>query len=101
MNEKEQEQQIIKQYKQDEKTMVLVFAQWCINHNLDAEQLYQKAYPSQVKNQILQNALESTVPLEEAEEITTTALLNVLSVFGNDELAFVIAEEEEKLKHQK
>lgn len=83
---------IIEQYEQDEQMMVLVFAQWCVNHQLDAMHLYKKAYPTQLENKALREALEKTIPKEEAEEISTDVLLHILQLFGNDDLAFVVQE---------
>ncbi len=96
MNKKELEQKIIQNYQQDEKMMILVFAQWCINHDLDPEKIYRKAYPNQHTNQALLEALELTVPKEEAGEIATETLLGVLSLYNNEELAFVVMEELKK-----
>lgn len=45
----EHEKRIIDRYKQDEETMILLFAQWCVNHDLDPHELYQNAYPNQPK----------------------------------------------------
>lgn len=90
------EQKIMEQYQQDEKMMILVFAQWCVNHDLDPEELYFRAYPNQGENHALREALELTVPKEEAGPISTDTLLGVLSLFGNDDLAFVITEEMNK-----
>ncbi|MGD7008208.1 hypothetical protein [Metabacillus sp. 84] len=96
MNSKEVENQIIQNYQKDEKMMILVFAQWCINHGLDPESLYQSAYPGQQKNQALREALELTVSKEEAGPIADDTLLGVLSLFGNEDLAFAVTEEIEK-----
>ncbi|WP_309088110.1 hypothetical protein [Domibacillus sp.] len=96
MNKKDLEDHIINQYKQDEHMMVLVFAQWCVNHDLDPADLYKRAYPSQKKNDVLNQAVELTVPKEEAGHISDETLLNVLSLYGNDDLAFVVSEEMRK-----
>ncbi|WP_174615688.1 hypothetical protein [Virgibacillus ihumii] len=96
MSREEMEQKIIEGYKQDEKMMILVFAQWSVNHNLDPEELYQKAYPNQINNQALREALELTVPRKESEDIPDQTVLNVLQLFGNDDLAFIVQEEIEK-----
>ncbi len=93
MSSKEVEKKIINSYRKDEKMMILVFAQWCINHDLIPEQLYKKAYPEQSENQALKEALELTVPKEEAGVIANDTLLGVLSMFGNEDLAFVVSEE--------
>lgn len=98
MNQKEVEQKIIQQYQGEEKMMILVFAQWCINHDLNPEELYKRAYPTQASNQALQDALELTVAKEEAGEINNDTLLGVLSLFGNDDLAFVVMEEMKRME---
>jgi hypothetical protein len=98
MNSKGLEEQIIANYTRDEKMMILIFAQWCINNDLDPVDLYEKAYPSQVGNVALKDAMELTVPKSEAGDISTQTVLNVLSLFGNEELAFLVSEHEPKRK---
>ncbi|NIK68978.1 hypothetical protein [Paenibacillus sp. BK720] len=93
MNSKEMEQIIIERYKRDEDTMILVFAQWCVNYGLDAVELYSRAYPHQDGNPRLLAALPLTAPKEEAGDIDDATVLQVLSLFGNEELAFVVSEE--------
>ncbi|MDY0406934.1 hypothetical protein P5G51_017725 [Virgibacillus sp. 179-BFC.A HS] len=94
MNKKEaMEEQVIRKYQQDEETMILLFAQWCINHDLDPEALYQRAYPHQPKNHVLTKMMERTVSKEESEPISNQLMLDVLQLFGNDDLAFVVHEE--------
>lgn len=93
MNSKEMEQIIIERYKRDEDTMILVFAQWCVNHGLDALELYARAYPRQAGNERLLEAMALTAPKEEASDIDDATVLQVLSLFGNEELAFVVSEE--------
>jgi len=92
-NQQEMEQRIIENYQRDERMMILIFAQWCINHGLDPAVLYAQAYPQQGNNTELQQALELTVSKDEAGEIPDDTLLGVLSMFGNEELAFVVMEE--------
>ncbi len=98
MSSKELEEKIIQHYQGEEKMMILVFAQWCVNHNLDPQELYVKAYPNQSLNPALKETIELTVPKEEAGEIANQTLLGVLSLFGNDDLAFVVTEEIGKMK---
>ena len=98
MERKDIEAQVIESYKKDEQMMILIFAQWCVNNDLDPEMLYVRAYPEQAKNPALHNALELTVPKEEAGEILDGTLFNVLDLFGNHDLAFIIQEEIEKRK---
>lgn len=98
MKQNDAQERIIQSYQRDEKMMILIFAQWCINHNLDPEELYLTAYPDQHNNHALKEAIELTVPKEEAGEIADDTLLGVLSLFGNEDLAFVVTEEIRKLK---
>jgi hypothetical protein len=100
MDQKEMERQMIQAYQRDEGMMVLVFAQWCVNHSLDARELYRRAYPNQADNPLLAQMLENTVSKEESEEIPDETLLAVLSLFGNDDLAYVVTEEIDKRKKQ-
>ncbi|UUZ82804.1 hypothetical protein LJK88_01860 [Paenibacillus sp. P26] len=101
MNRKELEEQVIRNYERDEQMMILVFAQWCVNHGLDPEALYRSAYPDQMDNAALKQALELTVPREEAGEVPDDTVLGVLALFGNDELAFIVTEEIKKRKKQR
>lgn len=98
LDRKQLEEQIIEKYQNDEKMMILIFAQWCINHELEPVKLYQMAYPGQMKNHALEEAMELTVPKNEAEDIPNETVLNVLQLFGNDDLAFVVQSEIEKFK---
>ncbi|WP_106768128.1 hypothetical protein [Paenibacillus faecalis] len=86
------EERIVESYRQDEDMMILVFAQWCINHELDPAELYQRAYPDQMMNERLTRVIKLTVPKEEAGEITDQTLLGVLSLYGNDDLAMTVSE---------
>lgn len=101
MSQKEFEEQIIKNYQKDESMMILVFAQWCINHDLDPLNLYKKAYPDQPPNPTLLQTLDLTVPKEESEDIPNDTLLGVLSLFGNSDLAFVVNEAIENSKNNR
>jgi hypothetical protein len=96
-NESSIQQKVIENYQNDEQMMILIFAQWCVNNDLDAAILYKTAYPHQNVNTSLLQAIESTVSKEEVGEIDHSTLLSVLSMFDNDELAYVISQEIEKL----
>jgi hypothetical protein len=98
MDQKQLEEKIIENYRGEENMMILVFAQWCVNHDLDPEELYLRAYPNQSSNPALKEAIDLTVSKEEAGEVGDQTLLGVLALFGNDELAFVVTEEINKLK---
>jgi hypothetical protein len=90
------EEKIIENYKKDESMMVLVFAQWCINNDLDPLELYSRAYPNQTGSVTLKQAIDLTVDKSESGDIPIETLLGVLSLFGNDELAFVVTKEGNK-----
>jgi uncharacterized membrane protein YheB (UPF0754 family) len=98
--DRETDEKVIAQYQDDEENMILVFVQWCVNHDIDSKDLYQKAYPNQPVNDKLTEALEKTVTKEESEHITSDLLLEILEIFGNSELAQVVYEETEKLGKQ-
>ncbi|MCL7748429.1 hypothetical protein [Halalkalibacter alkaliphilus] len=98
MKHKEVEERIVGNFQRDEHMMILVFAQWCVNHDLDPAAIYGEAYPNQTENPALQHAIELTVPKDESEEIADETLLGVLSLFGNEDLAFVVTQEIEKRK---
>ncbi|NGZ74138.1 hypothetical protein GYN08_02335 [Saccharibacillus sp. VR-M41] len=83
---------MVEVYRQEEDMMILVYAQWCVNNDLDPVELYAKAYPEQVANDRLARGLELTVPKEEAGDITDDTLLGVLTMFGNDDLGMVVSE---------
>jgi hypothetical protein len=91
------QQQVIENYQRDEQMMILVFAQWCVNHDLDPTILYKRAYPNQNVNTSLQQAIELTISKEESGEIDHSTLLSILTMFDNDELAYVISQEIEKM----
>lgn len=101
MDKKELEKRVIENYQNDEKMMILIYAQWCINHDLDPKGIYEKAYPNQMENDALIEALELTVPKQESDDIDDQTVLNVLQLFGNDDLAFIVQEEIEKRENKK
>lgn len=98
MDSNDMEERIINNYQRDEQMMILVFAQWCVNHDLDPTELYLSAYPNQVSNHALQQGIDLTVSKEEAGEISDDTLLSVLSLFGNEDLAIIVTEEISKRK---
>ncbi|WP_409270251.1 hypothetical protein V1499_12515 [Neobacillus sp. SCS-31] len=100
MDKKDLQEQIIQNYQADEKMMILIFAQWCVNNGLDPEELYLSAYPGQKGNHALREAIELTVPKEEAGEVPDNTVLGALSLFGNDDLAFIVSEEIRRRKRK-
>ena len=101
MDHKDIEQQVIENYKNDERMMILIYAQWCINNDLDPKELYDDAYPGQLKNNALLDAMDMTVSKEESDLIDDQTVLNVLQLFGNDDLAFVVQSMIEKREKKK
>lgn len=91
------EEQIIQKYKDDENLMIRLFVQWCANHKLNPQTLYQQAYPEQRANQALKEVMESDDGFEELH-IDNETMLDVLQMFGNDDLAFVVADETQRFK---
>ncbi|GGM34112.1 hypothetical protein GCM10011351_20100 [Paraliobacillus quinghaiensis] len=97
MDSKEYEKYIIENYQAQEKGMILLFAQWCINNNLEPKVLYKEAYPNQDENKVLEEVMELTVSKKEADEIDHYLLLDALQAYGNDDLAFIVAQYVEKM----
>lgn len=89
---------IIENYQNDERMMILVYAQWCINNDLDPTLLYEEAYPNQPKNETLLDILDLTVEKSKSERIEHETLLQILQVFGNDDLAFVVQEKNQMIQ---
>ncbi|MDR4433563.1 hypothetical protein [Bacillus tequilensis] len=98
MNEK----QLAEAYERDENMMILVFAQWCVNHDLDPLELYGKAYPQQKLNESLKKTMDDlVVPKHEAEHIPDQAVIGVLEMFGNTDLAQAVHEAISERNQQK
>lgn len=90
------DEQVIQKYQEDEQLMIQLFVQWCVNYELDANELYARAYPEQQENASLQKILkemDDSDPLE----IDNETMMDVLQLFGNFDLAFVLSEEIERL----
>lgn len=93
MEDRDVSQEVIDNYENAEKMMILVFAQWCINNSLPPLKLYKRAYPTQSGNQVLAETMEHTVAKSESEVIPDETVLQVLQLFGNDDLAQVVQSE--------
>lgn len=83
---------VIEQYEADENMMIQIYVQWCINHDIDPVALYEKAYPTQESNELLIKIAEGAE--KNVLDVDTEAVLNVLQIFGNDDLAFEVSEAE-------
>ena len=97
MEYKDISQQIIQKYKDDETLMIRLFVQWCANHKLDPQVLYQNAYPEQRANAALKEVIADDEGFEELS-IDNETMLDVLQLFGNDDLAFIVADEIQNFK---
>lgn len=86
------DEQIIQKYREDETLMIRLFVQWCANHQLDPQSLYKKAYPDQLANEALKEIIDSDDGFEELF-IDNETMLDVLQIFGNEDLAFVVSDE--------
>lgn len=95
-NELSIDEQVIAKYQQDEKVMIQLFVQWCINHDLNPTELYARAYPEQQQNPSLQKVLKE-IDESEQMEIDNEMMLDVLQLFGNFDLAFILSEEIERI----
>ncbi|HLR64739.1 MAG TPA: hypothetical protein VK075_04855 [Pseudogracilibacillus sp.] len=97
MKRSEKDQFIIDQYENDEKMMVLIYAQWCVNNEINPIDLYQEAYPNQLISSVLHEMVDETMPKEEADFISNDIVLSVLQMFGNDDLAFEVQRKIEEM----
>lgn len=96
MDFKNIEEQVIQKYQEDEQLMIRLFVQWCTNHQLDPHELYKHAYPNQQENVAMKNIIEQA-NAEDDINIDNETMLDVLQLFGNEDLAFVVADEIERL----
>lgn len=81
---------VIEQYEADENMMIQIYVQWCVNHDINPMELYGKAYPNQVANEVLKEITESTE--KNNLDVDTQTVLYILQLFGNDDLAFEVSE---------
>lgn len=85
---------VIEQYEADENMMIQIYVQWCVNHDINPLELYNRAYPNQASNNVILELMETTE--KNSTIIDTGTVLYVLQLFGNDDLAYVVSEEEKK-----
>ena len=95
MDFKNIDEQVIQKYQEDEQLMIRLFVQWCANHQLDPHELYKCAYPHQQENTVMKNIIE-LADAEDEINIDNETMLDVLQLFGNEDLAFVVADEIER-----
>ena len=94
------EEQVIQKYQEDEQVMIQLFVAWCHNHELDPNILYTKAYPDQQENPALLKVLKEMDEMDWVE-IENETMLDVLQLFGNDDLAFVVSDEIQRIEKNK
>ena len=97
MERSEREQFIIDSYQAAEAEMILLFVEWCHNYKLDPLEIYHEAYPNQELPEKLIEINQEKLEAKDAVSIETGLLLEVLQLYGNDDLAFVVAKYAEKL----
>ena len=90
------DEQVIQKYQEDEQLMIQLFVQWCVNHELNPNELYARAYSEQPEHASLQKVLKE---MDDADPlaIDNQTMMDVLQLFGNYDLAFVLSEEIERL----
>jgi len=89
-NSKTVDERVIENYQKDEQMMILIFAQWCVNNEVDANELYKRAYPEQASNQLLANIFKETLEAGKSDQVDDTTVFSVLEIFGNSDLAFEV-----------
>src|SRR5690625_6111385 len=67
-NSKTVDERVIENYQKDEQMMILIFAQWCVNNEVDANALYKRAYPEQASNQLLANIFKETLEAGKSDQ---------------------------------
>src|SRR5690625_1169835 len=68
-NSKTVDERVIENYQKDEQMMILIFAQWCVNNEVDANELYKRAYPEQASNQLLANIFKETLEAGKSDQV--------------------------------
>jgi hypothetical protein len=89
------DEQVIQKYQEDEQLMIRLFIQWCANNELNPHELYRSAYPEQQENETMKKIIEEA-KYEEEIDIDNETMLDVLQLFGNDDLAFILTDEIER-----
>lgn len=90
------DEQVIQKYQQDEQLMIRLFVQWCANNDVNPHELYSRAYPEQQENETMKKIIEEA-KFEEEIDIDNETMMDVLQLFGNDDLAFILTDEIERL----
>lgn len=98
MERSEMMQRVIEQYQQDEGTMIRLFVKWCLANDLDPNAVYAAAYPEQQRNAALADAIKEDDG--EPVEIGSSTMIELLQLFGNDDLAIAVSTEAEKLERK-
>src|SRR5690625_3780014 len=84
------DKRIINNYKEQEKMMILIYAQWCVNHDIDPIEHYQEAYPEQQTKDVLEEAVRRTVSKAETDSISDDLLLQALQTYENHDLCLIV-----------
>jgi hypothetical protein len=99
MDFKNIDEQVIQKYQQDEQLMIRLFVQWCTNNELNPHEFYRRAYPEQQENETMKKIIEEA-KFEEEIDIDNETMLDVLQLFGNDDLAFILTDEIKRLSRK-
>src|SRR5699024_2224609 len=81
--------------------MILIFGQWGVNNEVDAYELYKRAYPEQASNQLLANIFKETLEAGKSDQVDDTTVFSVVEIFGNSDLAFEVQGVNDKRKQEK
>lgn len=100
MNHSERDQYIIERYQAGEAEMILLFVEWYHNYDLNSLEIYREAYPNQEFPEKLIEMNQELIESKEAVQIEKSLLLEVLQLYGNDNLAYVVTNYADK-KDQK
>lgn len=89
-NAKTVDERVIENYQKDEQMMILIFAQWCVNNDVNANKLYKRAYPEQANNQLLADIYKEALEAGKSDQVDDVTVFSVLEIFGNSDLAFEV-----------
>src|SRR5690625_6855763 len=84
------DERVIENYQKDKQMMILIFAQWCVKNEVDANALYKRAYPEQASNQLLANIFKETLEAGKSDQVDDTTVFSVLGRIGIHDVEFEV-----------
>ena len=101
MDFKNIDEQVIQKYQQDEQLMIRLFVQWCANNEVGSPRVIQTCI-SKATRKCHHEENHRRSRSEDDIDIDNETMLDVLQLFGNEDLAFIVADEIERLskKHK-